>query len=110
MKLIEAVVRPEKLDAVKQALYDTGINGLNIKQISGCGKQHGWIDEPVNMMNVNAKIEIKTVVPENKVEEVIAVIEKTARTGEIGDGKIFIKPVEDCIQIRTGLRGIKALG
>ena len=112
MKLIEAIIRPEKLEPLKDAFLEAKVNGMNVRQILGCGNQFGWV--ALNrgtsvMMNMLPKIEIKVVVADDKVEEIVQLIMNTVRTGEIGDGKIFIKPVEECIRIRTGERGDIAL-
>ncbi|KNZ41952.1 P-II family nitrogen regulator [Acetobacterium bakii] len=112
MKLIEAIIRPEKLEPLKDAFLEAKVNGMNIRQILGCGNQHGWIAHnrgSTVMMNMIPKIEIKIVVADDKVEETVKVIMDICRTGEIGDGKIFIKPVDECIRIRTGERGDIAL-
>ncbi len=112
MKLIEAIIRPEKLEPLKDAFLEAKINGMNIRQILGCGNQYGWVAHNRGtsvMMNMIPKIEIKIVVADDKVEEIVKLIMDIVRTGEIGDGKIFIKPVEECIRIRTGERGDIAL-
>ncbi|HEY5557605.1 P-II family nitrogen regulator [Acetobacterium sp.] len=112
MKLIEAIIRPEKLEPLKDAFFEAKINGMNVRQVLGCGNQLGWIAHNRGtevMMNMIPKIEIKIVVADNKVEDTVNLIIKTVRTDEIGDGKIFIKPVDDCIRIRTGERGDSAL-
>ena len=112
MKLIEAIIRPEKLEPLKDAFLEAKVNGMNVRQILGCGNQFGWVAHNRGtsvMMNMLPKIEIKVVVADDKVEEIVQLIVKTVRTGEIGDGKIFIKPVEECIRIRTGERGDIAL-
>ena len=112
MKLIEAIIRPEKLEPLKDAFFEAKINGMNVRQVLGCGNQLGWIAHNRGtevMMNMIPKIEIKIVVADNKVEDIIKLIIKTVRTDKIGDGKIFIKPVDDCIRIRTGERGDTAL-
>ena len=112
MKLIEAIIRPEKLEPLKDAFFQAKVNGMNVRQVLGCGNQHGWVAHNRGsevMMNMIPKIEIKIVVSDDKVEDTVKLIMKTVRTGQIGDGKIFIKPVEECIRIRTGERGDTAL-
>jgi len=112
MKLVEAIIRPEKLEPLKDAFLEAKVNGMNVRQILGCGNQFGWVAHNRGtsvMMNMLPKIEIKVVVVDDKVEEIVQLIMNTVRTGEIGDGKIFIKPVEECIRIRTGERGDIAL-
>ena len=112
MKQIEAIIRPEKLEPLKDAFFKYKIHGMNVRQVLGCGNQMGWVAHNRGskvMMNMLPKVEVKIVVPDNKVDEVIRVILETVRTGEIGDGKIFVKPVDECIRIRTGQRGNDAL-
>jgi len=112
MKRIEAIIRPSKLEAIKTALKDENINGITISQVMGCGQQYGWkeyyrTNEVVT--NVLPKIEVKIVVEDDKVESVIELISSIARTGEAGDGKIFVIDVADCVRIRTGERGNSAI-
>jgi nitrogen regulatory protein P-II 1 len=112
MKLIEAIIRPEKLEPLKDAFMQAQVKGMSVRQVLGCGNQHGWIAHNRGssvMMNMIPKIEIKVVVADDKVEETIKLLIDTVRTGEIGDGKIFVKAVEECIRIRTGERGDAAL-
>ncbi|AFA47567.1 P-II family nitrogen regulator [Acetobacterium woodii] len=112
MKLIEAIIRPEKLEPLKDAFLEAKVRGMSVRQILGCGNQYGWVAHNRGtevMMNMIPKIEIKIVVADDKVEETVQLIMTVVRTGEIGDGKIFIKPVEECIRIRTGERGDIAL-
>lgn len=112
MKRIEAIIRPSKLEAIKTALKNENINGITISQVMGCGQQRGWTEyyrtnEVVT--NVLQKIEVKIVVEDEKVEEVIELILSISRTGEVGDGKIFVIDIADCIRIRTGERGNSAI-
>lgn len=112
MKRIEAIIRPSKLEAIKLALKEAKISGVTISQVMGCGKQHGWVEsyeDEDDIMNIMPKIELKMVVEDSKLEEIIEIITSIARTGEVGDGKIFITDISDCIRIRTGERGITAL-
>lgn len=112
MKKIEAIIRPGKLDSVKDALSIHGVNGLTVTQVIGCGKQKGntqiyrGVEYTVHLI---PKVKIEIVVMDNFVEEVIKAITKEARTGEIGDGKIFVSSVEDAYTIRTGATGEQAL-
>jgi nitrogen regulatory protein P-II len=109
---LKRFIRPEKLEPLKDAFWAAKINGMNIRQVLGCGNQYGWIAHnrgTTVMMNMIPKIEIKIVVADDQVEEIVQLIMSVVRTGEIGDGKIFIKPVEECIRIRTGERGDIAL-
>jgi len=112
MKKIEAIIRPEKLEAIKDALMAAQVNGITISQVSGCGAQHGWTEHVRGsevIMNVRPKLEVKIVTTEARLEEIIKIIVKIAYTGEVGDGKIFVTDVADCIRIRTGERGEKAV-
>ena len=108
MKKIEAVIRPERLELLKDALIIAKVNGITINQVVGCGNQHGWTEHHRGsevIMNTIPKVEIKMIVSEERLEEIIAIIIKIAKTGAVGDGKIFISNIEDCIRIRTGERG-----
>jgi Nitrogen regulatory protein PII len=113
LKKIEAIIRPEKLEELKDALLKNQISGITINQVFGCGKQYGFTTEYVRgntvIMNALPKTEIKLVVPDNKVEEIIELITSVASTGEFGDGKIFISEVIECVRIRTKERGESAL-
>ncbi len=112
MKKIEAIIRPERLEVLKDALMAAKVNGLTISQVAGCGIQHGWTEHVRGseiIMNTRAKVEIKIVVPDARLEEIIGIIMKVAQTGEVGDGKIFVTEVIDCVRIRTGERGDRAI-
>lgn len=112
MKRIEAIIRPSKLEYIKDALKNKNINGITINQVMGCGNQLGWSEFYRGnevIVNILPKIEIKIVVEDDKVEEIVELISNISRTGEVGDGKIFIINIEDCIRIRTGERGNNAL-
>lgn len=112
MKKIEAIVRPEKLEELKEALNKTNIKGITVSQVMGCGKQRGWTEHYRSnevLVNMLPKIELKMIVDDGRVEEIINIISNIARTGEVGDGKIFISDISECIKIRTGERGDKAL-
>jgi nitrogen regulatory protein P-II 1 len=112
MKKIEAIIRPSRLEEVKDALKDLDLNGITISQVMGCGRQKGYseIYRGTHIdINIRPKIKLEIVVPDDSVERVIAEIGKAARLGEIGDGKIFILAVEDALRIRTGERGDLAL-
>lgn len=112
MKRIEAIIRPSKLEYIKDALKNKNINGITINQVMGCGNQLGWSEFYRGneiIVNILPKIEIKIVVEDDKVEEIVQLISSISRTGEVGDGKIFIINIEDCIRIRTGERGNNAL-
>ena len=112
MKQITAVVRPGKLEAVKAALVAIDVLGMTIHDVRGFGRQKGQVERyRGNEFTVEflSKMRITTVVPDDKVDATISAITEAARTGEIGDGKIFVTPVDDVIRIRTGDRGNSAL-
>jgi len=115
MKLIIAYVKPEQFKRVKKALYDAEVFKLSVTKSRGCGQQKGFTEvfrgiTPEVMLLPKIRIEIA--VNDSFVERTISAIIKGAKTGdgEIGDGKIFVLPLEDCIRIRTGERGISAIG
>lgn len=112
MKLIEAVVRPHKLQDVKSALADIGVVGMTVTDVRGCGRQKGHVERyrgSEYTVDLLSKVKIEVVVKEAQADEVIETISKAARTGEIGDGKIFVRPVEQVIRVRTGDRDEDAL-
>lgn len=112
MKKIEAIIRPETLEPLKSELLKIKINGLTINQVLGCGKQHGfteYIRGNEIILNTLQKIEVKMVIPDERLDEVIDTIISVTSTGEMGDGKIFISEVIDCIRIRTREHGDNAL-
>lgn len=112
MKKLTAVVRQEKLEALKQALFDKGIRGMTISQVQGCGNQHGWkeyVRGTEVLLNTIPKVEFEIVVDDEQVNDLVQVVCDAARTGEVGDGKIFVTPAEDVIRIRTGEHGPAAL-
>ena len=105
MKKIEAVIKPFKLEEVKEALSDFGIVGMTVTEVKGFGRQKGQTEVyRGNEYSVDflPKIKIEVVLSEDKVDEAVDVILKAARTGKIGDGKIFVMPVEEVVRIRTG--------
>ena len=113
MKLITAIIKPFKLDDVRQAVADIGIQGITVTEVKGFGRQRGHTElyrgaEYVVDFLPKAKIELA--VDDDIAEQVIEAIANTARTGKIGDGKIFVVPLEECIQVRTGETGPKAVG
>ena len=112
MKKIEAIVRPEQIEILKDALLKAKINGITINQVFGCGNQYGWTEYHRGteiIMNTLPKVEFKIVVPDERLEEIINIIIQNTQTGEVGDGKIFVTEVIDCIRIRSGERGNAAL-
>ena len=112
MKKIEAIIKPFKLDEVKEALNKVGIAGMTVSEVKGFGRQKGHVElyrGAEYSVSFVPKVQIEIVVPDNLVDKVLQAIEDTAKTGKIGDGKIFITPVEEIIRIRTGERGEGAI-
>ena len=112
MKKIEAIIRPTKLDEVKTALDEAGVLGITVTDVRGYGAQRGHTERyrgNTYVVNLLPKIKIELVVTDDKYEAVVAVVEKAARTGEVGDGKIFVEDVERAVRIRTGEEGNVAL-
>ncbi|SDB41369.1 nitrogen regulatory protein P-II family [Desulfonatronum thiosulfatophilum] len=112
MKKIEIITRPHKLEEVKSALTGLGIKGMTITEVRGFGRQHGHKEVyrgAEYQVEFTAKIKIEVVVDDSMTNDVIQIVQETAKTGKIGDGKIFVLPVEDVIRIRTGETGIEAI-
>jgi nitrogen regulatory protein P-II 1 len=113
MKKIEAIIRPEKLTIVKFMLGEAGFYGLNATQVSGRGGQRGIVHTgragQTITVDMLPKVKLELVVKNSDVDTVVDIIVESARTGEIGDGKIFIHPIEDTIRVRTGERGDAAV-
>jgi nitrogen regulatory protein P-II 1 len=113
MKKIEAIIRPEKLDAVKQALEEIGCIGMTVSEVRGRGRQRGVVHQwrgREYRVDFLPKVKLEIVVGDGLVEKVIQTILESARTGNIGDGKIFVVPIDDVIRVRTGERGEAAVG
>jgi nitrogen regulatory protein P-II 1 len=109
---IEAIIKPFKLDEVKDALNDLGVKGMTISEVKGFGRQKGHTEiyrGAEYVIDFLPKIKIELVVEKEMVSKVVELIQKTARTGKIGDGKIFVLPVDEIIRIRTGERGRDAI-
>jgi len=105
---VEAIIRPSRLDEVKTALSDIGITGISVVEIKGAGKQKGYTQHyrgSEYQVNLLPKIQVIVVVPDADQERVLEAIEVAARTGEIGDGRIFVSPITEAVRIRTGDRG-----
>ena len=112
MQKIEAIIRPFKLEDVKVALVEAGIIGMTVTEVRGFGRQKGQVERYRGSeftVEFLQKLKIEVVVEESLVEEVVTAIGDAARTGEIGDGKIFISPVQSVVRIRTGERDASAL-
>ena len=112
MKKIESVIKPFKLDEVKEALGAVGIEGITVSEVKGFGRQKGHTElyrGAEYVVDFLPKIKVEVVVPEDLVEKVSSAIQGAANTGRIGDGKIFILPVLEAVRIRTGERGEDAI-
>ena len=112
MKKIEAIIKPFKLDDVKDALTEIGIKGMTITEVKGFGRQKGHTEiyrGAEYLIDFLPKSNIEIVVPDDLVREVVETIERTAKTDNIGDGKIFVIPVEEVVRIRTGETGEQAI-
>ncbi len=113
MKLIVAYIQPQKLNAVKQALYAKEITRMSITNALGCGQQGGYTENYRGVeveVNLRKKVRIEVAVSDAFVEKTTEAIIEAARTGNIGDGKIFVSNIEECIRIRTGEKGEDAIG
>lgn len=112
MKKIEAIIKPFKLDDVKESLKEVGVQGLTVTEIKGFGRQKGHTElyrGAEYVVDFLPKIKLEIIVPDDMVTRVVDAIMDSARTGKIGDGKIFVLPMEEVIRIRTGERGEDAL-
>ena len=105
MKKIEAVIKPFKLDDVKDALHEVGVSGITVTEVKGFGRQKGHTElyrGAEYVVDFLPKIKLEVAVADDQLERVIEAIQQSARTGKIGDGKIFVSPLEQVIRIRTG--------
>lgn len=112
MKKVEAIVKPFKLDDVKEALGSLGIQGMTVTEVKGFGRQKGHKEiyrGAEYVVDFLPKVKIEMIVPEEMVDQVIEKITAAARTGSIGDGKVFVSPIEKAVRIRTGETGPDAL-
>ena len=112
MKKVEAIIKPFKLDEVKEALQDIGIQGLSVIEAKGFGRQKGHTElyrGAEYVVDFLPKVKLEVVVDDNMLDQVLDAITNAAKTGKIGDGKIFVSPVEQAIRIRTGEAGPDAL-
>ena len=113
MKLIVAMIQPHKLPDVKKALYDKDIHKMTVSNSLGCGQQRGFTETyrgVITEVNLLKKVRLEVAVNSDFVEPTIEAIVKGARTGKIGDGKIFVLDMPECVRIRTGERGNVAIG
>lgn len=112
MKKIECVIRPMRVDAVKEALTELGIMGMTVIDVRGYGRQRGRTEKyrgNTYVVNLLPKVKIEVVIPDDREEAVVEALLEAARTGEVGDGKLFISTVERAVRIRTGETGPDAL-
>ena len=112
MKKIEAIIKPFKLDDVKDALHEVGVSGITVSEVKGFGRQKGQTEiyrGAEYLVSFLPKVKVEVVVEDSLVANVVEAIENAARTGRIGDGKIFVMPVEQALRIRTGESGSNAL-
>jgi nitrogen regulatory protein P-II len=112
VKMVMAVIRPHKLNEVRQALAQIGVVGMTVSEVRGHGRQRGQVERyrgAEYVVDLLPKVKLEIAVPDEQVQEVVAAIVQSARTGEIGDGKVFVLSLEDCIRVRTGDRGEDAL-
>jgi nitrogen regulatory protein P-II 1 len=112
MKKIEAIIKPFKLDDVKEALNAKGIKGMTLTEVKGYGRQKGHKEVyrgAEYVVDFIPKVKLELIVEAEQVDEVVECIRQAALTGKIGDGKIFVLPVEDCVRVRTGERGKDAI-
>jgi nitrogen regulatory protein P-II 2 len=113
MKMIVAVIQPEKLGAVKEALFNAEVCRMTVSRVRGCGQQAGYDEHyrgQVKSVNLLEKIRIEIAVNDEFVKQTVKAIVKGAKSGNLGDGKIFVMPMDDCIRIRTDEAGTEAIG
>jgi nitrogen regulatory protein P-II 1 len=112
MKKIEAIIKPFKLDEVKEALHDVGVKGLTVTEAKGFGRQKGHTElyrGAEYVVDFLPKVKIEVVIEDNLVENAVEAIQQAAHTGRIGDGKIFVSNIEEVLRIRTGEKGAEAI-
>jgi nitrogen regulatory protein P-II 1 len=112
MKKVEAIIKPFKLDEVKDALGEIGVQGMTVTEVKGFGRTGGKREVyrgSAYVVDFVPKVKVEVVVPDELVVRILEAIEKAAKTGRIGDGKIFVTPVEEAVRIRTGERGEDAI-
>ena len=112
MKKIEAIIKPFKLDEVKEALQEVGLQGITVIEAKGFGRQKGHTElyrGAEYVVDFLPKVKVEVILPEDQIDAAIEAIQKAAQTGRIGDGKIFISTVEQVIRIRTGETGVDAI-
>ena len=112
MKKVEAIIKPFKLDEVKEALHEVGIQGITVTEAKGFGRQKGHTElyrGAEYVVDFLPKVKLEIVMEDGLVERAVEAIQQAARTGRIGDGKIFVTPIDEAIRIRTGERGPDAI-
>ncbi len=112
MKLIVAMIKPFRLDDVKAALTEAGVQGMSITEVKGFGRTLGKSEVyrgSAYVVDFIPKLRVEVAVPDNLVHDALSALEKSARTGKIGDGKIFVFNIEEAVRVRTGERGLDAL-
>ena len=112
MKRVDAIIKPFKLDEVKERLEAAGVQGVTVSEVKGFGRQKGHTEMyrgAEYVVDFLPKVQVSVLVPDDRVKHVVETIVAAARTGRIGDGKIFITPVEEVVRIRTGERGSAAI-
>jgi nitrogen regulatory protein P-II 1 len=112
MRRIEAIIKPSKLDEVKDALEAVGVQGMTVTEVRGFGRTGGKKEVyrgSAYVVDFVPKVKIEMVVPDGLVKDVLAAVEKSAKTGRIGDGKIFVVGIDEAVRIRTGERGTEAI-
>ena len=112
MKKVEAIIKPFKLDEVKESLSEIGVHGMTVTEVKGFGRTGGKTEVyrgSAYVVDFVPKVKIEIIVPDDSVRQVVAAISEAARTGRIGDGKIFVSAVEDVVRIRTGETGEDAI-
>ena len=113
MKMIIAIIQPEKLDDVKEALFHAEVHKMTVSRVKGCGQQGGFTEHyrgQIRTVNLLEKVKIEVAVNDDFVKTTVAAIVKAAKSGAIGDGKIFVMPMDECIRIRTDETGSDAIG
>lgn len=113
MKMVIAIIQPEKLEAVKQSLFNAEVCKMTVSRVRGCGQQGGYSEHyrgQVKQVNLLEKIRIEIAVNDDFVDPTINAVIKAAKSGNIGDGKVFVMPLEKCIRIRTEENGKDAIG
>jgi nitrogen regulatory protein P-II 1 len=113
MKMITAIIQPEKLDDVKESLFAAEVHKMTVSRVKGCGQQGGFTEHyrgQIRTVNLRDKVKLEIAVNDEYVKPTITAIVKAAKSGNIGDGKIFVMPLDECIRIRTDETGSSAIG